>query len=250
MVAVEARGELSERDRDVIALVARFGQMSRSQLSDCLFAELASQTPLDRTLKRLTDATYLARVERRLVGGSRSGSGQYVYQLGRAGWKLLDKPGAYWAPRTVNLHTLMVAACYTTFRRAERADDLEVIQFTTEPDCHHTVGTIRLTPDAYVEIGSRADRLKYAYWLEVDRGSEHRNTIEEKCDRYQRAFQWWQDDYFPTVLFVVPDEQRKAAISTVIKTAPPLFAVCLLDQVPLIAKASVQAEMVKESPIS
>jgi hypothetical protein len=51
----------------------------------------------------------------------------------------------------------------------------------TEPSCHRNVGNVRVTPDAYVEVGSCLTGLKYSYWLEVDRGTEHLNQIEDSA---------------------------------------------------------------------
>jgi hypothetical protein len=225
MAALAPTPELPARDRQVVELVGKFRQMTTGQIRDSLFADLASPTPLDRTLKRLLEQKHLTRL-RRLVGGDQGGSGQFVYQLGRAGWRLLGKPGDYWAPRAVNLHTLAIADCYVTLLRGE----LEVIQFTTEPECHRVVGDVLLTPDAYVELGNRAERVKYSYFVEVDRGTEHLNTIREKCSRYWRAFQAWQRDFFPIALFVVPDSERQSAIKLVIENGPAesgsLFSVC------------------------
>lgn len=222
---------VSERDRAVVELVAKFRQMTTGHIRDSLFSDLASATPLDRTLKRLVEQNYLARL-RRLVGGDLGGSGQFVYQLGRAGWKLLDKPGAYWAPRAVNLHTLAVTDCYVTLKRAERDGVIEVLVFTTEPECHLTLGDVLLTPDAHIEIGHHVERVKRAYFLEVDRGTEHADKIRDKCTRYWRAFEMWQAEFFPTVLFVVPDERRVREIRNVVKGGPreaqALFKCCEL----------------------
>lgn len=212
--------DLSDRDRAIVELVAHFRQVTHGQIQDSLFADVASRTPLDRALKRLLEQKHLTRLQRLVGGGGEGGSSQYVYQLGRAGWKLLDKPGAYWAPRAVNLHALAVADCYAALKRAEYASEIEVIQFTTEPDCHQVVGTILLTPDAYVEVGNRTKQVKHAIWLEVDRGTEHLRVIQEKCQRYWRAFQVWQENHFPQILFVVTDEQRKVAIANAIKSGP------------------------------
>jgi hypothetical protein len=211
--------QLSERDRAVVELIAKFRQMTTGQIRDSLFVELASPTPLYRTLGRLLDQKHLSRLKR-LVGGDEGGSGQYVYQLGRVGWRLVGKPGDYWAPRAVNLHTLAVADCYVQLRRVERCAALEVIHFITEPECHRAVGNFLLTPDAYVELGNRADRVKYSYFLEVDRGTEHVNTIQEKCSRYGQAYRLWQDDYFPIVMFIVPDRRRAQAIERVVAREP------------------------------
>ncbi|HEX3781432.1 MAG TPA: replication-relaxation family protein [Pseudonocardiaceae bacterium] len=234
MVARVVESGLPNRDRAVIELVAKFRQMTSGQIRDSLFAGLASATPVDRTLKRLVEQKHLSRLKR-LVGGDQGGSGQFVYQLGRAGWKLLDKPGSYWVPRAVNLHTLAIADCYAAFKRAEQDGQLEVIQFTTEPECHQAVGNVLLTPDAYVEVGNRTEQVKHSYWLEVDRGTEHLEVIQEKCERYYRAYGMWQEDYFPLVLFVVPDEHRQSAVERVVQAGPSparrLLRVCVSPNV-------------------
>jgi hypothetical protein len=220
MVARIEASQLSERDQELIQLVAKFKQMTRGQIRDSLFRDLASATPADRTLKRLLEQGYLSRL-RRLVGGDRGGSGQYVYQLGRAGWRLLDKPGEYWAPRAINLHSLAVADCYVTLKQAERDASFEVLAFVTEPACHRGVGDVLLTPDAYVEVGHHAERVKRAFFLEADRATEHTDKIQEKCSRYWRAYQLWQGEYFPSVAFVVPDERRGREIGRVVASGPP-----------------------------
>ena len=220
---------LSARDRQVVELVAKFRQLTSGQIRDSLFAELASTTPLDRTLKRLVERKHLSRLKR-LVGGDQGGSGQYVYQLGRAGWKLLGKPGAYWAPRTVNPHTLAVADCYVTLKQAEQRDELAVIQFTTEPECHRAVGDVLLTPDAHIEIGDRINGVKQTCYLEIDRGTERIDVIRAKCIRYWKAYQSWSDEYFPRVVFSVPDESRLRVLKRVCSEAAisegGLFGVC------------------------
>lgn len=226
-------GGLSHRDYQVVELVARFRQMTRGHIRASLFTDVASGTPVDRTLKRLMERHYLTRLAR-LVGGDHGGSAQFVYQLGRIGWKLLDKPGAYWAPRAVNLHALAVGDCYAALKRAEHRGQIEVIQFTTEPECHQTVGNVLLTPDAYVEIGNRAEQVKYACWLEVDRGTEHLGVIREKCERYWRAYTRWPQSHFPSVVFVVPDVRRVQEIKEVISAGPAdarqLFRCCTLPE--------------------
>lgn len=210
---------LSARDRAVVELVGRFRQLTGGQVADVLFADQASKTPLNRTLKRLVDRRYLARLTRP-VGGDGGGSAQYVYQLGRAGWRLLGRSGEYWPFRAVNLHALAVADCFITFTQADREGDCVLLAFEPEPTCHVTAGGVQLTPDASVEVGYRDQGIKLSCWLEVDRGTEHRETIKEKCVRYWRAYQQWESDVFPSVLFVVPDEQRARVIRQVIAGGP------------------------------
>ncbi|MCP3797984.1 replication-relaxation family protein [Allokutzneria sp. A3M-2-11 16] len=218
-MAALGRSELSTRDRALVELVGKFRQMTSKQIGISLFSSLASQTPLDRALKRLVERRYLERLDR-LVGGNQGGSAQYVYQLGRAGWKHLRRPGVFWAPRAVNLHTLAIADCYAELKRREQTGQLELIQFVAEPECHRVVGDVLLTPDAYIEVGNRPKRIKRTYWLEVDRGTEQLNKIQEKCQRYWTAYRAWREEYFPRVFFVVPDEQRKEVIVRVVSKGP------------------------------
>src|SRR5690348_5885297 len=131
---IASRLLLAERDRAVIALVGRFRQLSAAHIGAALFPGLVSKTPLDRCLKRLTERRYLVRLARP-VGGDGGGSAQFVYQLGRLGWQLLGRTGAYWAPRTPNRHALAIADCYVKLLDAERAGKLKLLRFDPEPDC-------------------------------------------------------------------------------------------------------------------
>src|SRR5579862_7666798 len=119
---------LSPRDDQVIEFVGRFRLAAAEQIRSVLFPTQTSKTPLDRTLKRLTDAGYLARLGR-IVGGFGGGSGQYVYQLGRAGWRLLGKGGGYRPLRVVDLHTLTIAECFAALKRLERDGALTTIEY-------------------------------------------------------------------------------------------------------------------------
>ncbi|WP_239310623.1 replication-relaxation family protein [Frankia sp. Cj3] len=216
--------------------VARFRQLSAEQIAEMHFWNLQSATPLDRTLKRLTTSRHLARLERPR-GGVGGGSAQFVYQLGRAGWKLTNKQGDYWAPRAANLHALAVADCFVRLNQTARTGAFEVLDFQPEPAAHVKVGTIQLTPDAVMRLGfgQRGSGDELAYWLEVDRGTEHADTIQDKCVRYWRAYQQWNPaEVYPLVLFVVPDAQRAQMIEQVIKGGPEearqLFKVCTFDE--------------------
>jgi hypothetical protein len=225
----EGPPRLSARDRSVVELIGRFAHLTAGQLGPLLFDGQASKTPLDRTLKRLTERRYLARLVRP-VGGDGGGSAQYVYQLGRAGWRLLAKSGEYWPFRAVNLHTLAIAECFVQVSVSAQIGQCALIKFEPEPSCHVEVEGIKLTPDAAVELGYRDRGVKVTAWLEVDRGTEHREVIKEKCVRYWHAYQRWQENVFPLVIFVVPDQQRQQVIEQVIingpKDAQPLFYVC------------------------
>jgi hypothetical protein len=73
------------------------------------------------------------------------------------------------------------------------------------------------------------------YLTEADRGTENLHVIEEKCVKYWRALQNWTEEYFPRVIFVVPDQQRADAIKYVYCDADSdvrkLFMVSTLEEV-------------------
>ena len=229
-----ASNALTLRDAAIVDLVGRFRLMTAEQIRAVVFPAQASKTPLDRALLRLTAAGYLVRLGR-LVGGFGGGSGQYVYQVGRAGWRLLGRGGAYRPLRSVDLHTLTVAECFVQLHGLERRGQCTVITYQTEPGSHLTVAGTALTPDAYVELGVEAPRRKFTYWLEIDRDTENPETIRGKCVRYWRAYQAWDGEVFPWVVFVVPDAARQREIARVIAGGPeeawPLFRVELLEHV-------------------
>lgn len=223
---------LSPRDRQVVDLVRRFRLMTAEQIRSVVFGGLASKTPADRALARLMAAGYLARLAR-FVGGFGGGSGCYVYQLGRAGWRLMGKGGGYRPLRVVDMHTLTITECYVQLAALEQAGRLAVVGFTPEPASHLTVAGVPLTPDAYVELGEPVRRLKYRYWLEIDRDTENADTLRGKCVRYWKAYKAWPEDVFPYVIFVVPDDNRRREIERVIAGGPEearaLFRVYRLD---------------------
>lgn len=219
MSAYAGAPALSPRDRAVVELVSRFRQLTAGQIQATLFADCASKTPCDRALKRLCGQRYIERLARP-VGGDGGGSRQYVYQLGRAGWRLLGLQGAFWTARSVNLHSLAIADCFVRLQTADTGRQLKIVRFDTEPACHREVGDIQLTPDAYAEIGITVRRLKFSLFLEVDRGTERAAVIREKCVRYWHAYQQWHEEHFPYVLFVVPDSARHREVERVIDTGP------------------------------
>ena len=210
---------LSPRDRALVELVARFRQLSAGHVQAALFADCTSKTPCDRALKRLCERGYLARLARP-VGGDGGGSSQYVYQLGRAGWRLLGLQGTFWTARSVNLHSLAIADCFVRLRTAEQQGHLTVLRFDTEPTCHRRVGSIRLTPDAYAEVGFAERRVKFSFYLEIDRGTEKADVIRDKFVRYWHAYQQWDEEHFPYVVFVVPDAARLRDVARVVNTGP------------------------------
>jgi hypothetical protein len=110
---------------------------------------------------------------------------------------------------------------------------LSVLTYAADPASRRTVGEILLTADAFVELGVAATRQKFAFWLEIDRDTENAEIIRGKCVRYWRAFQSWDGDLFPYVVFVAPDAARVRELERVIAGGPDeaqeIFRVCELD---------------------
>src|SRR6266852_3271526 len=132
--------KLSARDRLIIQLVGQHKQLAARHLAALAFGLPHTHTSVKRVLARLVDQRYLARIPR-LVGGDGGGSAQYVYQLGRQGYRFLGRDGRYIPARAVNEHTLAIADCRVLLSTTEPAKTLTILAFETEPTCHRLVGT-------------------------------------------------------------------------------------------------------------
>ncbi|TFD15506.1 hypothetical protein E3T26_06910 [Cryobacterium sp. TMT1-21] len=225
-----------DRDRQIILSVDRFGQLATAHIAQLHFAELTPK-PMQRALTRLVERKYLARIERRMVGGTGAGSGQYVYQLGSAGWKLVGRVGKYWPFRTVNYHTLAIADSYMELLALEREKRIEIIGFTTEPDTWLDIAGADLRPDMFIEVRQVFEKKSLSLWVEIDMGTERQKALKDKLARYWHAYQHADADklpVFPLVLFLAPDLKRAREIRWLIDNGPkegqPLFLVSTVPE--------------------
>ena len=210
---------LPDRDRAIVTAVARFGQLSSAHIYELIFTE-TTQTPCDRALRRLVSNHYLSRIERRMVGGSKGGSGQYVYQLGRRGYFLFFD-GRYNPARAVNYHSLAIADSYVVMVQLARAGRLAISGVTHEPECWVTIDRQELRPDLFIEVVQREQPLKL--WFEVDMGTEGARQIKDKLTRYWRAYNDASDTewpVFPVVVFVAVDDERAKELAWYIGQGP------------------------------
>src|SRR3954464_12362024 len=76
----------SERDAAIINLVARLQHVTSRHIYELLFVPhgISRNRCLD-VLARLDRQGYIARAEKRPLGGTRGGSAYYIYRLGRRG---------------------------------------------------------------------------------------------------------------------------------------------------------------------
>jgi hypothetical protein len=202
--------DLASRERAIVNLVSRFSQLTSFQIRSLVFPNIYSHTPANRCLRRLVDAKYLIRIDRRLVGGTRGGSGQYCYGLGVEGHKL-HREGRYIPARAIRYHSLAIADCYVALVELERAGRLRILGYSNEPDCHRTIGRYELKPDLYAEL-SRPNGGSIRLMFEIDMGSQGQRQITDKFARYWGAYKAaepseWPDDQY--VLFVAVDDERQ-----------------------------------------
>lgn len=210
---------LTGRDAAIVQLVARFHQLTSAHVYNLLFAT-SSHTPADRALRRLTEAGYLARIERRAVGGSRGGSGQYVYQLGRRGFYALYE-GRYQPRRAIDYHALAIADCHLAFKKFEQAGLLAVEGYSIDEECWVRIGRHDLRPDLLEDISHAGRRFKL--WLEVDRATEFQKQVRTKLERYWQAYQDADEaawPVFPAVLWVAVDDERAKELRWLIQQLP------------------------------
>ncbi len=204
---------LSDRDRTIISYVTRFKQLSSSHIHELVFSSLTTNTPTQRALRRLVESGHLARIEHRLVGGSRGGSGIYVYQLGRKATDFYQ--GRYLPSRAVNYHSLAIADCYLEIRRLDRAGQVQIVALSTEPDCH----TDKLKPDMFIAL-NRPEKSRLDIWFEIDMGTESQVRIREKLQRYWREYEAHTEGKFPAVVFVAVDEDRRRELAWMLTQVP------------------------------
>lgn len=238
---------ISPRDQAIVQVVVRFKQLSSKQIAELVFPNAPSRTTCDRALVRLVKAGTLARIERRLVGGSRGGSGQYCYQLGSQGWRQYNVE-RYRPARTINNHSLAIADTYLVFKRLEVEQRLTLLGMSSEPDCWLKVGPYELKPDLFFDLVQHDDEDKpRVIWLEVDLGTEGQRHVKDKLLRYWNAYEHnkYQREQahdptalaqFPWVLWVATDEPRVRELRWIISRIPEearnRFRVTTMEKLP------------------
>lgn len=205
----------SARDQVIVETVERFRQITAGQLRRLHFAdgsEASRAIRQRRVLARLVRDGMVSRLPRP-IGGGDGGSGGYVYQ-----------PVGSRA-RIANPHTIDIAELHTRLREAERGGCLRLLDAAPEPYCHAHLDGLVLKPDYYVRLQSAAGTFRY--FIEIDRGTEWRPQLRAKLRAYGRAFGSWTEPTFPKVVFLVPDELRRAFIAAITRreSRPELFDV-------------------------
>lgn len=243
--------QLSPRELALIETLDNVRLATALQLERIHFREgtpLANARQCRRTLKRLADLRVLARLDRR-VGGVRAGSAGYIYALDVAGQRLASASGPAggirlrrpWTPGGPFVrHAFGVTELYTRLREANRASELDLLEFWAEPLCWRRFtgvggGQVVLKPDAFARVG--VDKYEHASFIEVDRATQSGPTVANKLTVYRRYWQTGREQerfgLFPRVVILVPSEVRRRALVEVCAKQPadswPLFRVAHFD---------------------
>ncbi len=227
--------QLSERELAIVDFVGQFRLLDGGQLQRLVFPDgtvVGSRRRTQGCLKRLVDERYLHRLDRR-VGGVRAGSSSFCYTLGSRGLRLIEPATS--RPRRLSepglsfvAHHLAVAEVYVQLREAERAGELEVLEYETEPECWRTLtkpfgGSDWLKPDLFVALGVGEFELRW--FIEVDLATESLRRVDRACDRYiayyRSGIEQADQGVFPRVAWLTPSARRAAGIEGVIAKRPP-----------------------------
>lgn len=260
---------LSDRDRLVLAELARVRVLTGGQLERLAFGEISGSARgrvRRRVLGRLVQLGLVVTLERR-VGGVRAGSAGLVYALSGAGWRVFDLQEHHAGPRRRSpatpgplflSHALAVAEVYVAVVEAvATVPGAGLRQFAVEADARWRVagygGETVLRPDALVVLG-RGD-VEDVWWLEVDRGTESLPRLRAKLGEYLAfadAGEAGPGGVVPRVLVSMVDEPRRAAVRGLVRRLPvpagTLFAVCLKGDVAGLLLHELLADEVREPP--
>lgn len=224
---------LTERDIAILHDVERFRLLTSTQLQRLHFGvdplgshttQLAATRATNRVLARIDGLGVVHRLGRR-IGGPLYGSSATIWQLAPAGERFLralrgdpdrrkfEEPSAAFVS-----HTLAVADTAVEVIEQARLGHYEVLEVQTEPSCWRTfqtgAGANTLRPDLLL-VTADAETETHSF-IEVDRGTEHLPAIRRKCDIYQRYYRDGSEErlrgLYPAVVWIVPDEPRRAAL--------------------------------------
>jgi Replication-relaxation len=237
---------LTDRDRQALTTVSRFGVMSGAQLQALLWAEVSPSARgrvARRGLARLVRLDVLQPLSRR-VGGERAGSASTTFAVGRAGQYLLGSGrrvrAAYTPGARYLAHRLAVAQLYVELEADSHGVELEIFEPEPESWRPYMVGFGArqvLKPDAFLKLA--IGDYEFSWFIEQDMATEALTTIKAKALRYHDYFRTGTEQaargVFPRVLWIVPDARRAEAVQETLAQLPAdahrLFAVATTAEV-------------------
>lgn len=233
---------LTPRRRQLLEAVAVVRVASADQLRRRFYdGPRASASRLARMdLARLHEQNILHRFGHQ-VGGRRAGSSGYTYALGPVGRRLLDllagegiAPGRSRYEPTVGFieHALAVTEVWVALHEhlthpwtgePNVSVEYRVEAQTWRPYVGEHGRTLTLKPDAEVHV--LRDGFEDRWWIEVDRGTEHRPALARKLQVYLDYFASGREQHahgvFPLTAWLATTDARVAVIRSLIDELPP-----------------------------
>jgi hypothetical protein len=252
----EVKTSLSDRDWRVLHSLEQLHflttrQVQRLHYPPGSFTALSAPRSARRDLGRLHDLRLVSHLERR-IGGLRAGSASLVWTLDGLGARLLDhgtRRRSHEPSRLHLEHVLDVAELVVQLQEAARSGVAEVLELETEPDCWRIMpaahgGRRTLKPDLRLVLGAQERELHW--FVELDRGSEHRPVLARKCQAYLAAWQAGREQaehgVFPRVLWIVPDTARVQVIQSVFHNMPTVSTGMFMATTPDVALTALLGE--------
>ena len=227
----------TDNDTQIIYFLSQARFATTNQLARLFFASsVRAETAIRRAnfaLQSLKKAGLVSHLKRR-IGGARRGSASYVWQITFQGLKLLKSQDDSITLRYKNQyeptqhhveHTLAITEIFVeTLETVRDSENLSLENFSFEPNSWRSYQKLSgigmtLKPDAYLEMVNHD--YEDHYFLEIDRSTESLacivNTCKKYIEYYRSGIEQRQKEVFPYVLWVVPDDKRKLAISKAIQ---------------------------------
>lgn len=227
--------QLTDQDRQLLRTLQRLRYLKTSQVERLFFSDRvrtprAALTATTRTLHRLKNYGLISHLPKR-VGGPGHGSTGLIWYLTEAGIRLINlgleeqgKRKRILEPSPTFLrHTLAVAECYIQICEICKSEpEMRCKYLCVEPECWRAYEKngrdLSLRPDLYTHTIS--GNYEDLWFIEMDLDTEALPAITEKCRRYHEYYQTNKEqhavDVFPSVLWIVPTEQRKQSIKEMI----------------------------------
>lgn len=245
--------QFTDKDIQILYFLNQARLATTSQLARLFYTDSDKpETAVRRanfTTQRLLKEGLVSHLKRR-IGGVRKGSASYVWQITFQGLKLLKSQDDSISLRYKNQyepsqghveHTLAITEIFVeTLETVRNSNQLTLETFSFEPNSWRSYQKLSgvgmtLKPDAYLELINH--EYEDHYFLEIDRSTESLSRIVNTCKKYieyyRSGVEQRQHGVFPFVLWIVPDDKRKLAISKAIQKELynfwELFTVITLD---------------------
>lgn len=218
--------QLPPRDLDILRDLEERRYMTSGQITRKHFTSASNAASAQRSanyvINRLCQHGLILSLARR-IGGVRGGSKGFVWSLTTSGYRFLHLDGGE-IPRRRTFepspyfveHTLAISELELQLRSI---NGITVTELQLEPACWRDYSGAKLKPDlfAITSDGEYEDH----WFFELDLATETPARVVDKCRQYQNYFRTNAEQrkygVFPLVVWVVPDQRRKASLRDCIR---------------------------------